>query len=84
MTEEENAELGFIRMMTKDTHKFAIAIDYPLPPIHQQALEQLMLRDWIRLIDVTVISENSGQLVRVFRVMPAAVEWFKGRTGSII
>lgn len=44
-----------------------------------------MLRDWIRLIDIaaTPTATNSGQLMRVFRVMPEAVEWaarFKAET----
>ena len=74
--EEEDAERELLSLMTRDTHKFAIAVDFQLTQAQQHALERLQLRDWIRLIDVSVISVSYGKIVRVFRVMPEAVRWY--------
>jgi hypothetical protein len=72
-------EYEVLRYMTSDTHKFVIPVGFTLPQHLQNALERLMLRDWIRLIDVsptpTAIGDN--RLMRVFRVMPEAVEWYE-------
>ena len=81
MMENEMEELELLRLMTKDTHKFALPINYPLTPGQQAALERLMLRDWIRLIDISRIanSDYPSTLCRVFRVMPEAVAWYESK-----
>ena len=79
MTENELEELELLRLMTKDTHKFALEVNYHLTPKQQAALERLMLRDWIRLIDVNSIAQYPRTLFRVFRVMPEAVAWYESK-----
>ncbi len=75
MTQDEADELALLRLMTPDTHKFAVAVGYPVKSTNL-ALERLQLKDWVRLIDVTVIAATPGrELMRVFRVMPKAVKW---------
>lgn len=76
MTQEERAEYKVLALMTPDTHKFAIQVNYPLSEEKQQALERLQLRDWIRLIDVADVSAFPGVLMRIFLVMPQAVTWY--------
>ena len=39
-------------------------------------LERLQLRDWVKLIDVSLIANATG-VFRIFRIMPEALEWFK-------
>ena len=84
MTCDEQAEHVLLSLMTSDTHKFAIALNYPLSEAQQFALERLQLRDWVRLIDVssiacTPVTAFPVAVFRVFRVMPEAVQWFKER-----
>ena len=74
----EHAEYRILAMMTEDTHKFAIQVGYPLDEAQQAALERLLLRDWVRLIDVTPVAIAPDRTVRVFRVMPEAVAWYRG------
>lgn len=76
MLPEQAAEMEILTLMTRDTYKFALEVGYPHTLEQVDALERLMLRDWIRLIDVSIIANCPG-LFRVFRVMPEAVEWFK-------
>lgn len=76
---DEDAEYEILRLMTPDTKKFGIAIGYVFDLQRQQALERLMLRNWIRLIDVTTTRVSQGQVMRIFRVMPEAVAWFERR-----
>ncbi len=77
----EEAEEDILRLATPDTHKFAIQLGYTPEQDIQDALERLMLRDWIRLIDVspTWTATSDGRLMRVFRVMPDALEWLATR-----
>ena len=82
MTGDEHAEHALLSLMTSETHKFAIAVDYPLTQAQQDALERLQLRDWIRLIDVSSIAcmpvtAFPVAVFRVFHVMPEAVRWFE-------
>lgn len=76
---DEEAEFRLLHLMTAGTHKFAIEVGYPLDDEQQLAFERLMLKDWIRLIDVSSVVASHGRLMRVFRVMPEAVEWYKAR-----
>jgi len=81
MTDDEAAEFDLLALMTHDTRKFAISVGYPVLSV-QQALERLQLRDWVRLVDVTTIAATEGKaLMRVFRVMPAAVKWHRSHGG---
>lgn len=77
---DESAEAEILAIMN-DKGKFVVPIDAGLDQQQQDALERLMLRDWIRLIDVSPASQAAPhspfQLYRVFRVMPVAVSWFK-------
>jgi len=52
---EAEAEFRLLQLMTGDSRKFAIEVGYPLNDEQQVALERLMLKDWIRLIDVSPI-----------------------------
>ena len=76
---DEDAEYMILQLMTPDTKKFAIAIDYPLDEARQQALERLQLRGWVRLIDVSSSAVSGFNLMRIFHVMPEAVAWFERR-----
>lgn len=79
MTSDDEDEYEILRYMTSDTHKFVIQVGLTLPQNLQNALERLMLRDWIRLIDISPTPTATGdhRLMRVFRAMPAAVEWYE-------
>ena len=81
MTDTE-AELAILSHMTPGTKKFAVAVGFVFDERHQHAFERLMLRDWIRLIDVAVTLESRGQPMRIFRVMPEAVAWYKQESGA--
>ena len=79
----EEAEMSLLSLMTADTHKFAligcnskISLGYVLDDQRQHALERLMLKDWVRLIDVEPISIYPDHMLRIFRVMPEAVAWY--------
>jgi hypothetical protein len=72
---QERAEYEILSLMTPDTRKFAIQVGYPLDEDEQNALERLMLRDWIRLIDIGPVAAHPG-VMRIFRVMPEAVNWY--------
>ena len=76
VTSPEQDEFDVLSFMTDDTRKFCIRVGERLSHQQQTALERLMLRDWIRLIDVSDIAAAPG-LFRVFRVMPEAVEWHR-------
>ena len=76
VTDEEH-EYEILRRMTPGTHKIGVPIIADLSAEQQFALERLQLRDWVRLIDVSVASGVPGHLLRIFRVMPAAVAWFQ-------
>lgn len=82
MTPEECEEYRFLMMMTKETHKFAISVQVVLEPDRQHALERLQLKDWIRLIDVSMVAASHGQVMRVFKVMPEAVAWYENVKAS--
>lgn len=75
----EEAEETILRLGTEDTHKFAIQLGYTLDRDEQDALERLMLRDWIRLIDISTVAAMPGKLMRIFRIMPEAVAWLTAR-----
>lgn len=76
MNEEERAEFCILGLMTKDTHKFAIDVFWSGDPAQHQALERMLLRDWIRLIDVSTVAHMPGHLLRIFLVRPEAVAWY--------
>jgi len=86
VTTLEGDEFEILRHMTEETRTFAVPLGVALPQKLQDALERLMLRDWIRLIDVSPTPTATGdlRLMRVFRVMPIAVEWYQRekRTGA--
>ncbi len=46
--------------MTPDTHKFALELGLVLKEPEQLALEGMMLKDWIRLIDVSCIGSTGA------------------------
>lgn len=83
MTEDERDEYSVLKVMTDDTHKFAVPIGLGvLSPEMQRALERLQLREWVRLIDVSFIMDSGmqpGTLFRIFKVMPEALTWFRGQ-----
>lgn len=85
MTLDELCEMRVLSSMTRDTRKFAIEIGYRFRGNNEQfALERLQLRDWIRLIDVSPVAELPGRIMRVFRVMPEAVEWYEKHRADMI
>lgn len=69
--------------MTNELGKMAIEVGLiPTPPL-QQALERLLLRGWLRLMDVTPIAQEPGRLFRVFVATDEAQAWlasYQGRT----
>jgi len=80
---EDAYEYAILSLMTADTKKFVVEIGQALSQPQQDALERLMLRDWIRLIDISPIGSMPGKIFRVFRVMPVAVEWYTARSVEI-
>lgn len=80
MTEDETHEFSILSIKSVETQKFAVSIGFRFPEEEQRAFERLMLRDWIRLIDVCVLAIAPGVLMRIFRVMPEAVAWHAART----
>lgn len=80
---EDANEYAILSLMTADTKKFVVEIGQALSQPQQDALERLMLRDWIRLIDISPIGSMPGKIFRVFRVMPVAVEWYTARSVEI-
>lgn len=72
----DDDEFDVLSFMTPDTKKFVIPLGAVPDQGHQDALERLMMRDWIRLIDVSPAPTSGRGLYRIFRVMPEAVEWF--------
>lgn len=64
--------------------KFVIPLGLVLEQHYQDALERLMLRDWIRLIDISPCSTTGMAMVlqRVFIAMPAAREWYAIRRAA--
>lgn len=76
-------ELRVLSKMTTDTHKIGIELGLvPIQPL-QEALERLQLRDAIRLIDVCPVFCAPGKLMRVFKVMPDAVNWYEKARAEI-
>jgi hypothetical protein len=76
VTTDEEDEAEVLSFMTESTYKFVVQVGVNLGARTQAALERLMMRDWIRLIDVSTIQGQFG-IYRVFRVEPEAVEWFR-------
>jgi hypothetical protein len=80
---EKAAEASILKLRTDETQKFVVPLGMNCQQDVQDALERLMLRDWIRLIDVALIPHLGPHVFRVFRVMPEAefwlIEWEKGR-----
>lgn len=72
----EGARVKLLSLMTKDTKKFGLGIDYNLPADQQLELEAMQIDDWVRLIDVSYVAETQS-LMRVFRVMPEAITWYE-------
>lgn len=68
---DELDELEILKM-ANEKGKFAIPLDERLGRRSQEALERLMDKDWIRLIDVTPLAFDGrpGKFYRVFRVLP--------------
>jgi hypothetical protein len=55
--------------LANENRKFGIAVDYPLDQKLQDALERLMMAEWIRLIDVAAVQHvGGGRLIRLFMV----------------
>lgn len=79
MNTAEHAEFRLLELMTPDTHKFAIQVDFPdLEPELQLALERLQIREWVRLIDVAPVAAAGGRVCRVFMVTDAGLRWYFG------
>lgn len=84
MTPEQREEYNWLALATEDTHKFGLAIGYPVTLAQQEALERLQLRGWIQLIDVTTTAESLGSIVRVFKVAPTALMWYADQRAKLI
>lgn len=77
LSDKKQAEYEILKVMNPNA-KFCIPVGGILIGSKQEALERLMLRDWIRLIDVSFCpTAGSNDLMRIFRVMPCAVAWFR-------
>ena len=75
LTDDQQAELTILKLSTADTHKFVVGLASPREPRLRFALERLQIRDWIRLIDVDVVSAHPGKLFRVFMLTEPAILW---------
>jgi hypothetical protein len=64
--------------LMSDEFTFGIALTAPLTPDQQFALERLQKREWIRLIDVSIIAfGRPGEVYRKFLVTAPALKWLK-------
>ena len=77
LSDAEQAEYYLLSYAERDNYKMAIEVGCPLEEPLQTALERLQVRDWVRLIDVSPIAALRGKLLRIFRVMPDAVQWME-------
>ena len=79
MTPEETKEREILSL-ANEIGKLAVEVDYTdsKDPIgFQDALERLMIRGWIRLIDVGSIRYAPDRMFRIFLASPEAVEWYR-------
>jgi hypothetical protein len=79
MTDEEQAEYELLKL-ANDKGKFAIPMAANMTDDHSDALERLQLREWIKLIDVSPLSIQTGKVFRVFMITPAARTWYRRQT----
>lgn len=81
ITKEQTAEFDVLSHMTNGEvglHKFCVELGVVLAQHQQDALERLMARDWIYLIDISPAC-GSAALFRVFAVRAVAVAWYQSR-----
>jgi hypothetical protein len=61
----------------KGIPKLAIQVEYVFQDEKaQKVFEDLLLKDWLRLIDVAPIAISNGKLMKIYRVMPEAIKWY--------
>lgn len=71
--EKARAEFSVLGL-ANDKRKFALEIGFIGGQSFQDALERAQLKFWIRLIDVSPISEYPGKLFRIFKLTAAGIE----------
>ncbi len=76
MTPTEQAEFAIFKLANEEG-KFAIEVGYVLSRPIQKALEQMMMKDWVRLIDLSSVGCVPGRFMRVFRMMPEALAHYR-------
>lgn len=54
--------------------KFAIPLGQTLPPHLQAAFERGIDKQWFTLVDVSVVAEMPGTMLRIFRLTEAGAE----------
>jgi hypothetical protein len=79
----EEGEFNILSLMTSETRKFVAPLGVTFAQEQQDALERLMLRDWIRLIDISYAPNAGPGMFRVFRVMPEAVAWYESQRAAM-
>jgi hypothetical protein len=82
VTTFEEDEFRILALMTAETRKFVAPLGMAFAQEQQDALERLMLRDWIRLIDISYAPTAGPGMFRVFRVMPEAIAWYESRKAT--
>lgn len=64
-------ERELLSLATTETRKFALEISLVAPRGLQRALENLLMDERVRLLDVGPISAMPGKVFRIFMVTPA-------------
>jgi hypothetical protein len=75
MTDDEQAEWDLLKMANAKG-KFAVGIGADNQRLGQ-ALERLLVRRWVTLIDVSPIKFDPGRLYRIFLATDEAMIWFR-------
>jgi hypothetical protein len=67
-----------LSLMTEDKGKFVVMVGAAFETGEiQNAFETMQVEDWIRLIDIGVLSTDHGpRLCRIYLAMPVAREWY--------
>jgi hypothetical protein len=80
MTDEQaGAQAAVLSMATPETRVFAIELGARMGPDKQFALERMQRNGWVRLIDLSPITEVPGRVFRLFQASEEAMTWFRKR-----
>lgn len=79
---EADAEAQLLERADPARHTIAFGVGTILSAGTHAALDRLILRGWLRLIDLTPEGNGSGRFVRHFLVTSEARAWLRNRNGD--